>query len=574
MKPFRSSHIVWLLSIPALVMACGSPLVLHVDDGSAGGAAPAGGGGNGGNGNGGNGPASGGKGTGSEPSGTGSATSDGGTGPSAGGSGGGSSEAGGSGGSMDGVGGDGPSAGGAPGTGGGPAEPEPSLITSGKGDYWRVGEVTEGGSSANVTVNDSDMKQDWLGFGGTVNEKGWEALLALSEADRALAMKLLFDKNAGAGFSYGRIPIGSSDYAKDRYSLNETNGDYAMANFSIARDKQLLIPYIQAANAVKPDIHWWASPWSPPTWMKSNNAFDRGSMKSDAQTLTAHALYLHKFVDAYKAENIDVFAVFPQNEPGYEQDYPSCAWSADTMKTYISTYLGPELEDTGIEIWLGTLSNSTADQTVGTASMNDANAKKYIKGVGLQWGMEQNVGSYTGKGVSVMQSEHKCGNYPWLSSTASSVDAANRDNFLSSQAPNNHAYGEESWDLIKSWIEKGVNIYSAWNMVLDTKGFSIDTKRPWPQNALLAVDTAGKKLIQTPAYYVFRHVAQYVEPGAKRVGVTGGNALAFKNPDGSIVTILFNAGQSAAATTLSVGGKMLQFSVPGRGWATVNHQPG
>jgi glucosylceramidase len=556
MKRSLSLRLAVLATLPALAAACGGPIVI-TDDAESGGSGPAGG----------TGPAMGGAGPNSGGAGTGSGTSSGGAahnggGPGAGGSVGPGPSGGsnGLGGSLGAGGGGEPGAGGAPGTGGSPPIPEPSLVTSGSGDYWKVGEVTEGGTTANVTVNDSDLKQDWLGFGGTVNEKGWEVLLALSEADRALALRLLFDKNEGAGFSYGRIPIGASDYAKDRYTLNETDNDYEMANFSIERDKQLLIPYIQAAIAVKGDIKWWASPWTPPTWMKSNNAFDKGSMKSDAQTLGAHALYLHKFVDAYKAEGINVFAVHPQNEPGFEQDYPSCAWSGDTMKNYISTYLGPELEGTGIEIWLGTLSNSTADDTVGTATLNDAGAKKYIKGVGLQWGMIDKIGNYTGKGVPVMQSEHKCGNYPWLGG------------FVSGQAPNDQAYGEESWDLIKSWIEKGVSIYSAWNMVLDTKGFNMDTVRPWPQNALLTVDTSSKKLTLTPAYYVFRHVAQYVDPGAKRVGVSGGNALAFKNPDGDIVTILFNSGQSAAQTTLSVGGKMLQFSIPGRGWATVNHK--
>lgn len=67
----------------------------------------------------------------------------------------------------------------------------------------------------------------------------------------------------------------------------------------------------------------------------------------------------------------------------------------------------------------------------------------------------------------------------------------------------------ESWGLIRDWIKKGVNAYSAWNMVLDTVGRSLDTVRPWAQNALLAVDVSGKKLHITPAYYVFRHVSQY-----------------------------------------------------------------
>jgi glucosylceramidase len=94
--------------------------------------------------------------------------------------------------------------------------------------------------------------------------------------------------------------------------------------------------------------------------------------------------------------------------------------------------------------------------------------------------------------------------------------------------------------------------------------------RVWPQNALLTVDRGAKRLNATPAYYVFRHVSQYVDVGAKRVGTQGGDAVAFKNPDGSVVTVVFNSGGQAAQTTLSAAGKTVQFSVPGNGWATVN----
>ena len=92
------------------------------------------------------------------------------------------------------------------------------------------------------------------------------------------------------------------------------------------------------------------------------------------------------------------------------------------------------------------------------------------------------------------------------------------------------------------------------------------------QNALLAVDRNSNTLVVTPTYYVFRHLAQYVEPGAVRVDVQGGDALAFRNPDGSVVTVLFNSGQQASNTTLAVAGTTLQFSIPARGWATVNWQ--
>jgi glucosylceramidase len=135
-------------------------------------------------------------------------------------------------------------------------------------------------------------------------------------------------------------------------------------------------------------------------------------------------------------------------------------------------------------------------------------------------------------------------------------------------APNDQAYAVESWGLIRDWIRAGATAYSAWNMVLDTVGVGIDTTRVWPQDALLTVDTTAKTLNVTPAYYVFRHFSQFVAPGAKVVATSGGDSVAFKNPDGSIVTVLYNSG-AAKTVTVAAAGKNLQFAVPANGWATV-----
>jgi len=305
-------------------------------------------------------------------------------------------------------------------------------------------------------------------------------------------------------------------------------------------------------------------------------------MTNTPEMLAANALYQVRFVQAYEAEGIPIDHVQPQNEPGYTQHYPTCGWGMyrdldetavngqSYLGTFVADYLVPAIQEAGLstKIWFGTLSN---DATAANY-WSDAQAKagQHITGVGLQWNNVSLVQTVVSAGKLAMCSEHQCGNYPWLSARATSRQDANRDNFLPNAAPNNHAYGEESWDLIKTWIEAGVHIYNAWNLVLDAVGANLDTTRVWPQNALLAVDNG--QLEVTPAYYVFRHIGQYVDVGAVRVGTQGGNALAFRNPDGSIVTIIFNENQQQAQMTLSVGGQSLQFTVPGRGWATVNWQ--
>ena len=442
------------------------------------------------------------------------------------------------------------------------------LVTSAANAYWKTSTWTEGTGAATVTVNAANSYQTWSGFGGAFNELGWSYLTTKALQDQAL--QLLFGTD-GCRFAWGRIPIGASDYAVDRYTLNENSGDTEMTKFSIDRDKQKLIPYIKAAQAVKSDIHFWASPWTPPTWMKSSpyqspgnpvNAFDGGSMKSDDAILKAHANYFVKFIAAYAEQGIKIDYVAPQNEPNYSQNYPSAIWSASTFTTFIGKYLGPALAAANptAQIMLGTLSNNGPDATIASSVLADATAKGFAKVMGVQWGMSDadKVSDLQSKGpgIPIWLSEHKCGGNPGQNVAA---------------APNDLSYAKDSWGYIRDAMKRGLTAYNSWNMVLDKGGKGIDNTRVWAQNALLVVD--GGQIVQTPAYYVFRHFSQYVAPQAKRIDATGGDAVAFKNPDGSLVAIMYNSGAANSNYVVSIGGKNLQFAMPASGWATVRYVP-
>jgi glucosylceramidase len=209
------------------------------------------------------------------------------------------------------------------------------------------------------------------------------------------------------------------------------------------------------------------------------------------------------------------------------------------------------------------MSNQT-DGTIATNLANDAKAMSYVKGFGLQWNTMGSVSALKSKNVPIMQTEHRCGNYNGFTSPhATSTYDANKPQ-------NDFAYGVESWGNIKDWIDAGVNSYSAWNMVLDTLGTNLNASKPWHQNALLTVDRSAKKLTATPAYYVFRHFSQFVAPKANVIGTSGGEALGFKNPDGTIVLVIYNSG-AAKKMTVSLGGTKFEFDMPGNGWATVHH---
>ena len=456
-------------------------------------------------------------------------------------------------------------------TGGSSGTVTNTLITSASGAYWKTGTWTEVTSTATVTVNDTTTSQTWDGFGGAFNEKGWSYLTTQAMKDQAI--QLLFGKD-GCNFAWGRIPIGASDYALARYTDDEVasgSTDTSMANFSITQDQKYLIPYIKAAQAVKSDIRFWASPWTPPTWMKtgpynpntgaSHSNFDGGVMKSDDATLKAHAQYFVKWVQAFQGQSIKIEIVSPQNEPNYEQNYPSCHWDTTTFVKFVGSYLGPALAAANLttKVMDGTLSNPSGDADIGASVLRDATAKGYIGAIGVQWGMAAANQVTTLRGLA--------SNIPiWLSETQCGGNIGSTAN-----APNDQAYGVATWGYIRDAVKNGLTAYNAWNMVLDPGGLGIDDTRKWPQNALLIA--SGSTITQTPAYYVFRHSSQFVDVGAKVVSTSGGDAIAFKNPDGSLVAVMYNSGTANSAYVVSIGGKKLQFSMPGNGWATVKYKP-
>ena len=495
------------------------------------------------------------------------------------------------------------------------ANPTSVCVTSAANNYWKTATLTPVTSgTADVTVGSTEA-QTWDGFGGAFNELGWTALT--SQALKDQAMQLLFGTD-GAHFAWGRIPMGASDYATSRYTEDdvgtdvtpsgETNrpaADTSLSKFNMANghDDTNLVPYIQAAQAQNPNLRFWASPWTAPSWMKTGfktddgnggtakkpSFFDGGTVTASSANLTAYAEYYKKFVQWYQGKNINIEIVSPQNEPGYEQNYPSSLWATADYVSWVKA-LGPVMAglSPAVKLMLGTMSNNgdtvagavRHDTDIATAVLNDNTAKTFVSVAGVQWGVLDAVssGSAAFGTLPIWASETKCGNYPWIKSAqAASANAPAIAAYNSTTAPNDIAYALEQWVYIKNAITKGkVVSYNAWNMILKPDGLGIDTSRDWKQDSLLTV--SGTTLTQTPAYYVFRHFSQYVQVGAKVIGTTttlsgsfdGG--VAFKNPDSSIVVAMYNSG-AAKTAIVSIGGKLYSFAMPSAGWATVKVTP-
>jgi len=241
--------------------------------------------------------------------------------------------------------------------------------------------TTKPDQQTEITIYPADKLQQIDGFGGCFNEIGWEALLSITPAERENILKELFTP-AGANFSFCRIPVGANDYSLSYYSCNDVAEDFAMSNFNIDRDRYILIPYIKEAMRIRPDLQLWASPWSPPAWMKVNShyALRNGKINGNSNGLTkekeilnnstafrmetaylnAYALYLSKFVQAYKKEGINLKGLNVQNEIVYSPHWSSCTWRPEDLSYFIRGFLGPQFQADSLstEIWLGTINGA------------------------------------------------------------------------------------------------------------------------------------------------------------------------------------------------------------------------
>ena len=191
----------------------------------------------------------------------------------------------------------------------------------------------------------------FIGFGVAITGSSCYNLSLMEPADRHKLLRRLYTEE-GLNFQIGRLSVGASDYSAEVYSYDDGSQDTSLARFSIERDKKYIIPIIKEILEINPNLKLFASPWSPPAWMKTGGSIGGGYMRE--KYLECYAEYLVKFIKAYQAENIPVYAITPQNEPETDQNgkMPSCIWHPELEAKFIRL-LRSKLVENGLEteIW-------------------------------------------------------------------------------------------------------------------------------------------------------------------------------------------------------------------------------
>lgn len=412
-------------------------------------------------------------------------------------------------------------------------------------------------------------QQEIEGFGASFNELGWTSLALLSENDRNVILDELFAPEHGASLSLCRMPLGANDFSRDWYSYDEVDGDLELEHFTIDNDRETLVPFIRAARERQPNLRLWASPWSPPTWMKTNKHY-AGAMPIPAFTavenglradqvghegtdmliqsddyLQSYAAYFARFIDAYAELGIPIGMVMPQNEFNSPQVFPSCTWTPEGLARFIRL-LGPEMAARDVEVFLGTLERGN-DQLVEKA-LEDPDAAKWVQGVGTQWHGKAAV-PYIHRNrpdLRIYQTEQECG------------DGAN-----------DWRFARHSWSQMRHYLNHGASAYMYWNISLERGGLS---RWGWAQNSLVSVDADAGTFSWNHEYYVLKHLSHFVQVGARVIptsSYTGfENQLAFQNSDGSIVIAVHNDSAHEQSPAILVGSKLLRTKLPADSFTT------
>ena len=423
-----------------------------------------------------------------------------------------------------------------------------------------------------VIVETGTPQQTVEGFGASFNELGWTSLSALDDAQRAEVLDALFVPGAGAGLTLCRMPVGANDFSRDWYSYDEVEGDLDLDHFSVENDLQTLVPFIRAARERLPALRLWASPWSPPTWMKTNghyagampragmsgmSAVDNGlepdqvgaegtdMFRVEEPYLRAYAAYFGRFVDAYADLGIEVEMVMPQNEFNSPQVFPSCTWTPDGLARFLR-HLGPEMGRRGVDVFLGTL--ELGDDRLVQRVLDDREAAAHVRGIGVQWAGKRAVPFLhrDHPELRIYQTEQECGD-----------------------GRNDWRFCRYAWTMLRHYVTHGASAYMYWNIALERGGVS---RWGWAQNSLVTVDAEARTFTINHEYFLLSHVSHFVQPGAHVLPTSSWtgfeNQLAFRNPDGGVVVVIHNDAHEDVTVRILVEEQVLTPTLPADSFST------
>lgn len=461
-----------------------------------------------------------------------------------------------------------------------------------EGNEWQQSSQKLSGRAAAeplLTITGNEGGHEFRAWGTCFNELDLDALELLKPEEQQEVMRRLFAPDGDLRFTRGRLTMNANDYSRAWYSCDTVAGDFGLRHFNIEHDKQNVIRLVKMAQRWQPDMTFWLSPWSPPSWMKINQDYcvmssrwnrqapekdyllfegngevdetevmmagqQRGLFPrrlatqsyfiQDARYLQAYADMFCRFIDLYAEENIPIDMVMYQNEAYSYTAYPGCPWTAEGTLLFNRDYLIPTIQRVHpeVDVCIGTLNtNRLAYVKQFIDGLTSPSDTQLIKGIGLQWEGRQIIDSLRQRypNLHFISTESECGN--------GSMD---------------WRAGEHTFHLLADYIGRGCDEYFIWNFILCDRGQS---PWGWKQNALIQVDSSARTFRYTAEYYAVKHFSHFVAPGSRMQGYVpreqtqGMPVIVFQQSDQKYVVIIGNQTDEERTATVKLGKKYLNM---------------
>jgi glucosylceramidase len=398
-----------------------------------------------------------------------------------------------------------------------------------------------------VFVDPTKTFQEMLGIGGALTDASAETFFKLPEARQEELLEAYYHPERGIGYTLARTNINSCDFSSASYTYVE-EGDGTLETFDIAPDQEYKIPLIRRAMEASGNrLTLFASPWSPPAFMKTNNDMLHGGALLP-EYRDAWALYYTKFIKAYREAGVPVWGITIQNEPMATQIWESCIYQAEEERDFLRDHLGPTmaregLSDVAIIVW-----DHNRDLIVerATTIFDDPEAARYAWGIGFHWYENWSGGTDMYDNVALVNRMYPDKHILFTEGTPASFDADRYDDW---------SLGEEYGRSMIHDFNAGTEGWTDWNILLDEEG--------GPNHvgnfcmAPIHADTRTGELIYTNSYYYIGHFSRFIRPGARRIAAAPSRSMllstAFVDEDGSVAVVVMNPTDQAGQYHLTVG---------------------
>jgi glucosylceramidase len=381
-----------------------------------------------------------------------------------------------------------------------------------------------------ITVNDHEKYQQIDGFGFTLTGGSATLINKLKPAEKKKLLNELFStKGTGIGVSYLRISIGASDLNAEVFTYDDLPAgetDPKLSRFSLAKDAEI-ISLLKEILAVNPRIKILGSPWTAPSWMKSNGSSKGGKLKPDCYEV--YGQYITKYILAMKASGIIIDAITPQNEPLNPKNNPSMVMEAAEQAAFIKSSLGPAFHAASLKTKIITYDHNADRPDYPIDILKDPEARKYVDGSAFHM--------YGGK-IEALSEVHNA--FP------------DKNLYFTEQwvgAPGNFAENL-NWHIntliigaTRNWARNVLE----WNLAADENNLP---HTPGGCTECLGAITVENTVTRNVAYYIIGHASKFVPAGSVRIAsnISGDLAnVAFLTPQGKKVMIVINNGKTKAS---------------------------